>query len=70
MGQVGNDFVVLKVKSFLPAGPKSLDETRGPVASKYQTVLEKEWIADLEIRYPVTINYEVVEEFKRKLNAK
>ena len=70
MGQVGNDFVVLKVKSFLPAGPKSLDETRGPVASKYQTVLEKEWIADLEKRYPVTINYEVVEEFKRKLNAK
>lgn len=70
IGQVGNDFVVVKIKSFLPAGPKLLDETRGPVASKYQTVLEKEWIADLEDRYPVTINYEVVEEFKRKLNAK
>jgi len=70
LGELGNDFVVVKVKSFLPAGPKSLDETRGPVASKYQTVLEEEWISDLESRYPVVVDHNVIEDFKRKLNAK
>ena len=67
VGQVGDDFVVVKVNAFLPAGPKSLDETRGPVASKYQEQLEREWIESLKNRYAVTVNESVVEAIEAKL---
>ncbi len=70
MGLVGNDYVVLKVREFLPAGLKSLDETRGPVASKYQEELEVLWLKELETKYPVEINNATVEAFKFKLGAK
>lgn len=67
IGQVGDDFVVVKVNAFLPAGPKTLDETRGPVASKYQEQLEKEWIESLKNRYSVTINASAVRQIEAKL---
>ena len=67
IGQVGDDFIVVKVNAYLPAGPKSLDETRGPVASKYQEQLEKEWIEALKIRYPVTVNESAMKAIEAKL---
>jgi len=67
---MGEDWVVAKVNAFLPAGPKTLSETRGPVASKYQEVLEKKWLSDLESRYKVEVNNAVVEAFKEKMNVK
>ncbi len=70
MGLVGNDYVVIKVREFLPAGLKSLDETRGPVASKYQEELEVLWLKELEAKYPVDINQSTIEAFKLKLGAK
>ncbi len=70
MGLVGNDYVVLKVKEFLPAGLKNLDETRGPVASKYQEELEVLWLGELESKYPVEVNQAALESFKVKLGAK
>jgi peptidyl-prolyl cis-trans isomerase SurA len=70
LGQVGADFVVIQVYDYLPKGPKVLEETRGPVASKYQEILEQRWISDLESRYPVNINTESVDAFKAKLNVK
>ena len=69
MGQIGSDYVVVKVKEFLPAGPKKLEETRGPVASKYQSQLESMWISSLENKYPVSINKEELLKLKKKLNA-
>jgi len=70
LGRLDEDFVVVKVIGFLPAGPKSLDETRGPVASKYQEVLEKKWMQDLESKYSVEVNQAAVQQIKNKLNAK
>ena len=70
MGLVGNDYVVLKVREFLPAGLKVLDETRGPVASKYQEELELLWLGELESKYPVEVNNAALEAFKLKLGAK
>jgi peptidyl-prolyl cis-trans isomerase SurA len=67
IGPVGDDFVVVKVKAFLPAGPKTLDETRGPVASKYQEQLEREWIEALRLKYPVTVNESVIQSIEAKL---
>ena len=67
VGQVGDDFIVVKVNAYLPAGPKTLDETRGPVASKYQEQLEKEWIESLRNRYSVTVNESVMKAIEVKL---
>jgi peptidyl-prolyl cis-trans isomerase SurA len=69
LGQFQNDFVVVKIKEFLPAGPKLLDETRGPVASKYQEELETQWLKELEGKYNVLVNQAVIESFKQKLGA-
>jgi peptidyl-prolyl cis-trans isomerase SurA len=69
LGQFQNDFVVIKVKEFLPSGPKLLEETRGPVASKYQEELETQWLKELEGKYNVLVNQAVIEAFKQKLGA-
>ena len=39
---------------------KSLDEAKGQVISNYQDYLESFWIKELELRYPVSINQEVL----------
>ncbi len=70
VGQVGGDFVVVKVNAFLPAGPKTLDETRGPVASRYQEQLEREWIESLKVRYAVTVNESAMKAIEAKLVTK
>jgi peptidyl-prolyl cis-trans isomerase SurA len=62
--------VVVKVNAFLPAGPKTLDETRGPVASRYQEQLEREWIESLKVRYAVTVNESAMKAIEAKLVTK
>lgn len=70
LGLMGEDWVVAKVVAFLPTGAKKLAETRGPVASKYQEVLEKKWLSELESRYSVEVNEATVGAFKEKMNVK
>jgi len=68
MGQRGNEqWVVLRIHKFLPAGPKALDETRGPAISDYQTVLEDAWVDEVRSRYPVTVNEAVYAQLKDRL---
>jgi len=69
LNQIGEDWVVVNLHGFLPAGPKELSECRGPVTSRYQEELEQRWMDDLESRYEVSINYETVEALKKELNA-
>lgn len=40
--------------------PKALKDARGIITSDYQTYLEKEWLAELRAKYPVTVNEPVV----------
>jgi peptidyl-prolyl cis-trans isomerase SurA len=44
----------------MPPSPKALEEARGAITAAYQDKLEKEWIAELRARYPVTVNKEVL----------
>ncbi len=53
-------FYLIKISEFVPAAPKAFKEVKGIMTGKYQDELEKQWIEDLKSRYPVTVNYEVL----------
>lgn len=46
----------VKINKVVPPAPKTLKEARGYVISNYQDYLEKQWIAELHKKYPVTVN--------------
>ena len=51
-------FVIIKgVRS---PEPKKLDEARGQITSDYQEYLEAEWLEALKVKYPVTVNRELL----------
>ena len=49
-------YYAVTIDKTLPAGPKTLAESRGQATSDYQTYLEKEWIAQLRAARPVQVN--------------
>jgi len=51
---------VLKVSEIIPSGPKSLKEARGLITSDYQNLLEKLWLEELNKKYTVKVNSEVI----------
>lgn len=67
MNKIGADWVVVKVNTFIPKNAKLLEETRGPVAAKYQDYLEKLWIQELHTKYTVLTNEEAMKALKVKL---
>jgi peptidyl-prolyl cis-trans isomerase SurA len=48
----------------LPPAPKELAEVKGLVTAEYQNYLEKEWIKELRVKYPFTVNKDVFESIK------
>jgi peptidyl-prolyl cis-trans isomerase SurA len=54
----------VNVRSVLKPMVKELNEARGLITADYQNYLEKEWIAALRAKYPVTINREVLTKIK------
>jgi peptidyl-prolyl cis-trans isomerase SurA len=52
----GKGYVLMSVKEFLPAGPKSFDDAKSEAITLYQNKLEEEWNAELEKKYPFTVN--------------
>ena len=55
-------FVV--VNKLLKPSPKSLAEAKGLVTADYQNYLEKEWLASLRAKYPVTVDKTVQSTIK------
>ena len=49
-------YYAVTIDKTLPAGPRTLAESRGQATSDYQTYLEKEWIAQLRAARPVQVN--------------
>lgn len=63
---VDKNIVFVKTKAILPPMEKALNEAKGIITSDYQTYLEKQWIEELRLKYPVTINQEILEKVKSK----
>jgi peptidyl-prolyl cis-trans isomerase SurA len=51
----GDRVLLINVKNFLPAQPKTLAEAKGSITADYQKFLEDEWIAQLRSGTPVYI---------------
>jgi peptidyl-prolyl cis-trans isomerase SurA len=62
-------FVVIVVHNFLPAGKKTLNEARGSVMSDYQASLEREWIQQLLLKYPITVNQVAYDAIKARMTG-
>ena len=45
--------------------PKTYRETRGIIISAYQTQLEEDWIAELEAKYPITVNEKILKKVRK-----
>lgn len=61
----GTPLHLIRIHEKLKPMPKELEECRGMVISDYQNQLEKEWIAKLKIKYPVSINEDVLKDMKK-----
>ena len=49
-------YYAVTIDRTLPAGPKTLADSRGQATSDYQTYLEKEWITQMRAARPVKVN--------------
>lgn len=61
---VKNKVVFANIRKIVKATPKTYTEARGLVTSEYQSWLEKEWIASLKAKYPVSIDRKVFDSIK------
>ena len=54
------------ISKIIPSTNKELDEAKGQITADYQDYLEKVWIKELRVKYPVSINKQVWERVKIK----
>ena len=57
-----NRFRIFVLKEKLPAGQKSFEDAKSEAITQYQNYLEKEWLKELEGRYPVEVKNEVFDQ--------
>lgn len=62
----GTTSYIVRANKFLPPSLKELDEIRGHVTSDYQSELESHWIESLKMKYPVSVNMEVVNRLQQE----
>lgn len=68
--EANNLFYLVEVTRLLPAGSKSFNEARAAVIADYQDACEKQWIAQLQKKYPVQVNKKVQKFVVRELIQK
>ncbi|WP_055448651.1 peptidylprolyl isomerase [Lacinutrix mariniflava] len=60
-------FVVVNVSKVLPKRPKTFEEAKGLVTSDYQIFKEENWLKELQDKYLVKVNPEVLKSIKQTL---
>jgi peptidyl-prolyl cis-trans isomerase SurA len=58
---------VLYIKKVYEPAPLKLKDIQGDVMTEYQTYLEKEWIGQLNKKYSVKVDSQVLEEVKKNI---
>ena len=64
----GDYYYVINTRKVIPAGAKTLDESRGRVINDYQQQLEGSWASDLKNEFNVEVNKEAFAKVKQQLN--
>jgi peptidyl-prolyl cis-trans isomerase SurA len=64
----GTYYYVVKTNKVMPAGPKTLEESKGRVINDYQQQLESTWVNDLQKEFTVEVNKDVFARVKQQLN--
>ena len=59
-GDQNDTYTLYHITAVIPAGPRSLEESKGFVIADYQDVLEKEWIQSLKNKYAVKVNEKTI----------
>ncbi len=59
---------LVKVKAAYPKTHKTFDEAKGKVVSDYQNVLEEQWLKELNSRYNIKLNTEVLQKVKAQIS--
>jgi peptidyl-prolyl cis-trans isomerase SurA len=59
---------IIKTNKVLPQTNKSLEEVKGSVISDYQYLVEKNWLKELEEKYEVKINQDILGKVKSQIN--
>ncbi len=64
----GEYYFVAKVNKIVPAGPKTLEESKGKVINDYQQYLEQNWVSELKKEYKIKTYPEAFENVKKALH--
>jgi len=59
-----NRIIIVNVRKLMKPEPKAYIDCKGMVTADYQAYLEKEWIAELKKKYPVSIDQSVLSTIK------
>ncbi|OUR92385.1 peptidylprolyl isomerase [Flavobacteriales bacterium 34_180_T64] len=65
--QYHDAYHIINVFKLFPESNKTLDETKGKVISDYQNHIEMNWLIELNDRYKVVINKEVLNKVKSQI---
>jgi len=61
-------YVIANIKQVLPSELKTFDEAKGKIISDYQGFKEVKWIEELNNKYKVVVNQEVLDKVKTQIN--
>ena len=64
-----DNYVLLNISNIETPQILSFEDAKGAVISKYQSVLESEWLETLRNKYPIVINEEILNDLKKSIKT-
>jgi len=64
--KIDNSYTIKQYYQYSPEKTRDFEECRGYVIADYQEKLEKEWIDNLKVKYPVKINQDILNKLIKK----
>ena len=64
-----DNYVLLNISNIETPQILSFEDAKGAVISKYQSVLESEWLEKLRNKYPIVINEKILSDLKKSIKT-